>query len=135
MSTETERGHSHWYTTPALWKKLKPLAREKRHKTTPAEDKLWQHLRNRQICEIKFRRQYGIDRFIVDFFAVKQRLAIEVDGPIHNHIVEEDAIRQEFIESLGIRMLRFSNDEVLDDIESVIGQITATLEPGSRDEV
>jgi very-short-patch-repair endonuclease len=127
MSAESEHGQNQWYTTSELWQKLKPLAREKRGSPTPAEDRLWQRLRNRQVCGAKFRRQYSIDRFIVDFFAVKQKLAIEVDGSIHDYTSEEDAIRQEFIESLGIQVLRFSNEEVFENIEDVLGHIADIL--------
>jgi very-short-patch-repair endonuclease len=130
MPTETERGHSYWHAAPALWEKLKPLAREKRHEPTPAEDKLWQRLRNRQVGGVKFRRQYSIERFIVDFFSVKQRLAIEVDGSVHDYTVEEDALRQKFIEGLDIQVLRFSNQEVIDDVDGVIEQIATVLKDG-----
>lgn len=128
MPTEAKYEYSQWHTAPELWKKLKPLAREKRSAPTAAEDQLWQRLRNRQICGAKFRRQYTIDRFIVDFFAVTERLVIEVDGPIHDYKPEEDAIRQEFIESLGIQVIRFSNEEVLENIEDVLGHIAVALE-------
>ncbi|MQY72086.1 MAG: DUF559 domain-containing protein, partial [Dehalococcoidia bacterium] len=74
-----------WYTSPCLWEKLKPLAREMRRAPTLAEEVLWQHLRNSQMGGFKFRRQHPIDRFIVDFYCFKIRLVIEVDGPVHQY--------------------------------------------------
>ena len=114
-------------TTPELWDKLKPLARQMRREPTAAENVLWQHLRNRQLEHIKFRRQHAIDRFIVDFYCAKARLIIEVDGEIHDYTQAEDAIRQEYLESLGLFVLRFSNDDVLHRLESVEEQISAVL--------
>jgi very-short-patch-repair endonuclease len=114
-------------SSPELWEKLKPLAREKRHESTPAEDYLWQQLRGRQVGNAKFRRQHTIGRFIVDFFCVQAKLVIEVDGEIHQYTQEEDAIRQEFIEAHGFTVLRFTNDKVLTHIHTVIQTISAYL--------
>jgi very-short-patch-repair endonuclease len=115
-----------WQSSLRLWEKLKPLARERRHEPTPAENQLWQHLRSRQIQGAKFRRQHTIDKFIADFYCVEAHLLIEVDGPIHGY-TQEDAIRQEYLESLGIKVLRFTNDEVFSAIESVIQRIAGAL--------
>ena len=114
-------------TTPELWDKLKPLARQMRREPTAAENVLWQHLRNRQLEHIKFRRQHAIDRFIVDFYCAAARLIIEVDGDIHEYTQAEDAIRQEFLESLGLTVLRFNNDEVLQQLPAVEERITEVL--------
>lgn len=114
-------------TSPALWEKLKPLARQMRHKPTPAEQVLWQHLRNRAVLDYKFRRQYSIDRFVVDFVCIEAALIIEVDGEIHQYTADEDSIRQEFLESLGFRVLRFSNEQVLREIDEVLRQISEKL--------
>lgn len=116
------------YTHPSLWAKLKPLAREKRHEPTLAEDKLWQQLRNRRLDDLKFRRQYVIDRFIVDFYCAEYFLAVEVDGDIHNYTCEEDAIRQEVIKAYGIHVLRFKNDDVIHEIDKVLHQISRSIE-------
>lgn len=109
------------------WQLLKPLAREKRHEPTAAEDHLWQRLRNRQIADAKFRRQHAIDRFIVDFYCAEAQLVVEVDGEIHQYTQEEDQIRQGFLESLGLRVLRFTNETVLHDTQAVINTITTAL--------
>jgi very-short-patch-repair endonuclease len=116
-------------TTRILWEKLKPLAREMRQEPTPAEDYLWQHIRNREIGGAKFRRQHAIDRFVVDFYCAEAQLVIEVDGEIHQYTLEEDTIRQEYLESLGLRVLRFTNDLVLNQIDMVLDQIRSILSP------
>jgi very-short-patch-repair endonuclease len=118
-----------WQTLPELWRKLKPLARQMRREPTPAEDKLWQQLRGKKLLGLKFRRQHAIDRFIVDFYCREARLIIEVDGPIHDYTQEEDKIRQEFLESQGYRVLRFSNEQVLTEIEGVLETIALALRP------
>ncbi len=116
-----------WRTPPHLWEKLKPLARQMRKNPTAAEEKLWQGLRKKQLGK-KFRRQHAIERFIVDFYCGDAGLVIEVDGPIHQYTVEEDAIRQQFLESQGLRVLRFTNDQVLNDLENVLTTIRQALE-------
>lgn len=116
-----------WRTPPDLWAKLKPLARQMRREPTPAEAMLWQRLRKRQVLGFKFRRQHTIERFIVDFYSRDARLVVEVDGPIHEYTPEEDAIRQAFLESQQLRAIRFSNEEVLQDIDDVVERIAVTL--------
>ncbi len=116
-----------WQPSPKLWLKLKPLAREMRKEPTPAEAKLWQHIRKEQICGVKFRRQYVIDRFITDFCSPEVRLIIEVDGPIHQYTEEEDQIRQSFLESLGFEIIRFPNTEIFNHLRSVLAVIEETV--------
>lgn len=116
-----------WQTNPGLWTKLKPIAREKRTKPTEVENLLWQHLRRNQLHGLSFRREHGIGRFIVDFYCKKAKLVIEVDGPIHQYQVKEDKIRQEYLENQQLKVLRFSNDTVLSNVEEVIRQIGLSL--------
>ena len=78
---------------------------------------------------LKFRRQQVIDRFIVDFYCHEIKLVIEVDGEIHNYTQVEDAIRQEFLESLGLRVVRFNNEDVLLRIEGVLEEIERVIKP------
>ena len=127
MPDDPESKDYPYLTPPQLWAKLKPLAREHRHTPTPAENALWQHLRNRQLAGLKFRRQHTIERFIVDFYCAEAKLVIEVDGSIHDYTPEEDAIRQEFLENQGFHVLRFTNDHVLNHIEQVVQQIQESL--------
>ena len=92
---------------------------------TDAEDVLWQLLRRKNLEGLKFRRQHKIGKFILDFFSVQSRLAIEVDGSIHAKRVEYDAARTQWLESLGIRVIRYSNDEVIGQPEEVCREIQA----------
>ncbi len=112
-----------WQITPELERRMQAVARELRKNPTDAEDKLWQAIRKRQINGRKFRRQVAIGAFVVDFYCSSERLALEVDGPIHDRQVEADKIRQELIESLGIRFLRLTNDEVERHIEASLNKI------------
>lgn len=116
-----------FHTPPELWEKLKPLARQMRHDPTLAEATLWKHLRNRQIREAKFRRQYPIDRFIADFCCLEARLIIEVDGPVHDYTPEQDQVRQLYLEAMGFRVIRFLNDEVLGEMAGVLERIAEVL--------
>ncbi|MDF5723437.1 MAG: endonuclease domain-containing protein [Rhizonema sp. PD37] len=103
------------------------MARQMRREPTPAEQKLWQKLRNKQLG-FKFRRQHAIDRFIVDFYCGEAELIIEVDGAVHQYTQQEDAIRQEFLESLGLQVVRFRNEDVLDSIDGVLEKIVDWLQ-------
>ena len=112
-----------WQPPPELWQKLKPLAQQMRKEPTGAEAKLWQRIRKEQIRGVKFRRQYVIDRFIVDFCSLEVRLILELDGPIHQYTQDEDRIRQSFLESLGFEVLRFPNMEVFNNLQAVLDVI------------
>ena len=128
MTTRTE-----WQPPPELWQRLKPLARQMRKEPTPAEYKLWQRIRNRRIRNVKFRRQFAIDRFIVDFCSPEVRLIVEVDGPVHEYSVDEDSIRQEYLESLGFAVLRFTNLQVLNHTQTVIDVIDRKISEHGND--
>ncbi len=128
MSTNNERTRRMYrHSPPAWWDKLKPLARQKRREPTAAEDYLWQHLRDRQLNGLKFRRQYPIERFIVDFCCVSRNLIIEVDGPIHEYSTEEDVLREAYLNYAGFRVIRFTNDEVLGKLRDVLNRITVCI--------
>jgi very-short-patch-repair endonuclease len=118
-------------STPGLWEKLKPLARQMRNEPTFVEQVLWHHLRGRRLFGCKFRRQHAIDRFVVDFYCAERDMIIEVDGPVHDFTPEEDALRQEYLESLGFHVLRFTNQQVLENIDDVLQEITLFLEQRS----
>ena len=96
----------------------------------PAEKLLWARLRRRQIEGVKFRRQYGVGRYVVDFYSAELKLAIEVDGESHLGAEAQayDAQRQAFIESFGIRFLRFTNQEVYDDLDAVVEAIALKVQ-------
>jgi very-short-patch-repair endonuclease len=99
-----------------------------RHEPTPAEEALWQALRNRKVAGAKFRRQFSIDRFIVDFYCAEAKLVIEVDGEIHRQQEAEDQARQTFLETQGFHVLRFQNEDVLKRIDTVLTRIGAALQ-------
>jgi type I restriction enzyme M protein len=101
--------------------------RELRKSQTPAEEILWELLRDRQLADLKFRRQHQIGDYIVDFFCAEQRIVIELDGAIHDKRdqTKKDATRQAYLESLGHIVLRFRNEEVLTTPETVFSKITA----------
>lgn len=115
-----------WQTPASIWQTLKPLAREMRKSPTPAEDALWHHLHKKQ-SGIKFRRQQAIGPFIVDFYAREARLIIEVDGPIHETQKAYDDMRQAYLESLGYRVVRFTNEQVLQNIDAVLAALKKVL--------
>jgi very-short-patch-repair endonuclease len=116
-----------WHTNPDLWEKLKPIAYEMRHTPTEAEKTLWKHLRMHRLHGLSFRSQHCIGPFIVDFYCKQVMLIIEVDGEIHRYQVEEDKIRQKFLESLKYKVLRFPNELVLNNIVEVMKQIEEYL--------
>lgn len=104
-------------------------AREMRHPQTPAEATLWRALRNRQ-TGFKFRRQHPIDRFIVDFYCAQAKLLIEVDGASHLQPNQEeyDKVRTKYLEELGYKVIRFTNDDVRYNTHAVAGEILQTVE-------
>ena len=95
--------------------KLHDRARRLRHNQTDVEAKLWSRLRGRQIADAKFRRQYPIGHFIVDFCRFEQHLVVELDGGQHAEAGTLDQRRTDFLVSEGYRMLRFWNNEVLEN--------------------
>lgn len=103
-------------------------ARELRKETTPAEARLWAYLRRNQLNGISFRRQHAIGPYIPDFCAVKARLVIELDGSQHLDQAEYDAQRTAYLEERGYRVLRFWNDDVMNDLNTVLREIIAALE-------
>lgn len=125
--THNSNSSSHWKSSPELWKKLKPRARQMRSQPTPAEKLLWERIKNKQLLGYKFRRQQVIDGFIVDFYCYEAQLVIEVDGKIHDYTQVQDAIRQEFLESLGLRVVRFKNEDVVLEMEAVLQAIIRWL--------
>ena len=107
---------------------LKQLAREHRNHSTLAEVLLWKHLKGRQRRGYDFHRQRPVDRYIVDFLSPKLRLAVEIDGDTHRLKSAEDAERQTRLESLGLRFLRFGDEEVKRDALGVAQAIDAWID-------
>ena len=112
-----------------LYNKLteKEKRRILRKNTTASEKIVWTYLRKKQILNERFLRQFSIEYYVLDFYCPRLRLAIEIDG--ESHFINQDAIdydkeRQSYIENLGIEFLRFRNEEVFADNDTVINIIT-----------
>ncbi|MDO8311746.1 MAG: endonuclease domain-containing protein [Sideroxyarcus sp.] len=106
---------------------LKTWAREMRKQMPDAEVLLWKLLRNRSIAGAKFRRQHSVGRYIVDFYCDEQKLAIELDGSQHADQSEYDQKRDAYLNSLNIRVLRFWNNQMLQETEAVLEVIYQAL--------
>jgi very-short-patch-repair endonuclease len=100
-------------------------AQELRRNMTLAERRLWHRLRTNKLDGFHFRRQQIIDGFIVDFYCHAVGLVVEVDGAMHHEQLEYDVERERVLEARELRILRFRNEEVLTDIESVLTRIQA----------
>lgn len=105
--------------------------RELRGRMPRAEALLWQHLRGRGMHGHKFRRQFGIGPYIADFYCARLRVAIEADGDSHvaEDAKENDAQRDAYFTGLGIRVMRFTNDRIMHDLEAVLEEIAAATLP------
>ena len=107
--------------------KLKERARQMRANPTPAEQKLWLALRANRFEDQQFTRQTIIAPYVADFASKAAKLIIEIDGDTHSAKDRYDARRTEFLESLGYRVLRFGNPDVIGNIEGVLGVIAQAL--------
>ena len=107
-------------------------ARELRKKQTPAEQMLWELLRDRQFMGLKFRRQHQIGDYIADFYCAEQKLVVELDGPIHKAEAQQkhDSKRDAYLGSMGNTVVRLSNDLVLNDPQAALSRILASLPMG-----
>ena len=103
-------------------------ARSLRQRQTEAESLLWYALRGRRLCGLKFRRQFPIEPFIADFACLERKLIVEIDGGYHEYIYADDVSRQQKLESDGWSVIRFSNEDVLGDVEAVSIAIAKHLE-------
>jgi very-short-patch-repair endonuclease len=106
-------------------KKLKPYSRNLRKNQTDAEEKLWYHLRRKQLNNIRFARQKPIGPYIVDFYAHSVKLVIEIDGGQHYEEkgLAYDAKRDRYLKSLGLKILRFNNLQVIYELDAVLETI------------
>ena len=102
-------------------------ARTLRRQSSDAESVLWHHLRARRLLGYKFRRQVVIEPYIVDFVCLEASLIIEADGGQHSERLAYDVGRTVWLESMGYRVIRFWNHEILGDLQSVLEQIRAAL--------
>jgi len=102
-------------------------AGELRKEPMPAERKLWAYLRGNELNGVNFRRQHAIGNFIVDFVSIKEKLVIELDGSQHLEQEEYDIERTNYLESREYKVIRFWNNDVMNDIEGVIRKIEFAL--------
>ncbi len=113
----------HRRTTPKIF----GYAKQHHRTMTPAEAKLWAHLRAHRMKNVHFRNQHAIGNYVVDFCAPRRKLIIELDGSQHLEQKEYDAERTAFLAAKGYRVLRFWNNEVMNNIENVLCAIDLAL--------
>ena len=104
-------------------REIDAAARELRQNTTQAERRLWGALKERRLLGLRFRRQHPVGPFILDFYCPACKLVVELDGPVHDGQVEYDEARTEQLQQYGYRVVRFRNEEVLTDLDSVLERI------------
>ena len=110
-------------------KKLKPFARSLRKNGTKGEAILWKEaLKAKQMMGYQFNRQFPIGNYIVDFISRKLKLIIEIDGSSHDFTGKKDREKQDFLESIGYRILRFSEGNVVYNLDRVVAEIQYAVE-------
>ena len=111
-------------------------ADELRRKMTKAEKVLWERLKEKKLDGYKFRRQHPILRFIVDYYCHTEKLIIELDGEVHEeeHQKQYDEERTKILTECGMKVIRFRNEEIFNEIESVIERIRMALRPPSSNQ-
>jgi very-short-patch-repair endonuclease len=103
--------------------RLVEFARKLRREITPAEKVLWQELRGRRFAGYRFRRQHVVDPYIADFYCAVATLVIELDGETHLGNEEKDKVRQSTLESRGLKVLRFWNNQVFVELDAVLEEV------------
>ncbi len=111
-------------------RKLYEYGRILRQRQTEAEEKLWHLIRNRKLNGLKFRRQHPLEKYIADFYCHEKRLVIELDGGIHRSQMQQeiDDERTSVLNRLGITVLRFKNEEVINNSKAVTDRIIKVAE-------
>ncbi len=127
MEENRDRKKPLWLTANKEFYRNYKFERQRlKEKMTPAENILWEYLRNKKLG-VKFRRQHIIDFYIPDFVALSINLIIEIDGGIHKKQIIKDKERTRRLEILGFKVIRFTNHEVENDIENVINRIKEVI--------
>ena len=103
-----------------------------RKNSTKAEIILWNELKNKKIMGYGFKRQKPIGEYIVDFFSPELKIVIEIDGITHDYKLEEDNIRQEYLESISLYVLRFKDSDVKNNLDGVIISIKDWIDKSPR---
>ena len=102
-----------------------------RSRMTPAEQALWETLRGNRLNGLRFRQQHPVGKFVLDFYCSHSKLTVEFDGGVHDAQVEQDAVRTAYLGTYGYRMIRFRNEDVLNDLPAVLEQIADFAHSGS----
>jgi very-short-patch-repair endonuclease len=108
--------------------RLKQIARKLRKDMTLSEILLWQHMKGKQLLWYDFHRQKPIDEYVVDFYCPRLKLVLEIDGDSHEGKEEEDKIRQEKLESLGLTVMRFWDWDVKDNVDGIVEHLREWIE-------
>ena len=108
-------------------KELKPLARKLRNESTLGEILLWDSVLKQKKLDYQFVRQFAIGDYILDFACRKLKLGIEIDGYTHNFTIDRDIAKDEYLNSVGYRVVRFEEKEVRHDIDNVIRVLEGTI--------
>ncbi|MDD3302895.1 MAG: endonuclease domain-containing protein [Candidatus Gracilibacteria bacterium] len=108
---------------------LKQTRKVLRINQTKPEEVFWNKVRNKQFFGLKFRRQYSLGRYILDFYCHSLKICIELDGDSHygEESIEYDEIRTEFLKSAGIKVIRFTNKEIMNNIEGVLESLIENI--------
>jgi len=115
----------HYGAKPQIFDRAQKLSKQ----TTEAEELLWKKLRNRRFEGLKFRRQHPMSRFIVDFYCHEKMLVVEVDGGIHDvsEVKEHDEGREEELKNFGLTIIRFKNEEVMNNMNGVLEKLRVAI--------
>ena len=107
----------------------KNLRKKLRNSLTPSEASLWNYLKNSQLAGRKFRRQASIGNYIVDFYYPSEKIAIELDGQVHttDKAVAYDKVRDTYLKSVGVKVLRFENRYVYENLQDVLKTISKSF--------
>ena len=116
------------YASPDWYKMLKEFAKKNKQFQTDAESLIWEHIRN-SLLGVKFNRQYIIGDYIVDFVCLEKKLILEIDGGYHSEYeqIQKDEHRTERLKAMGFNVIRYTNEVLFADIESVLNGIRQQL--------
>jgi very-short-patch-repair endonuclease len=111
------------------WRRETIKRRQLRNKLTETEAILWMRLKAKQVNGFRFRRQYSVGPYVADFYCPEAKLVVEIDGGIHLTTEAQlyDKEREEYMNSLGLKTIRFTNDEVRKNLSGVVLKITSSL--------
>ena len=123
---ETHNDNLHKGATPKLFEYPKALRQSQTH----AEELLWQQLKDKKLNGLKFRRQHAISKFIADFYCHEKQLVIEVGGRVHDlqEVQENDISKEGWITELGLKVIRFTNEEIVSEMHKVLQTIKTSTQ-------